>query len=159
MFRVHGFLRLKTQHDLPGRKEPYMPHLWKRYLSTFFALLITVPVFAQTFHGTVSGVVVDVQGAVISDAAVQLTNPATGQTLNAKSSKDGEFVFPELTVGIYELTVSISGFQTKKIDNINVEVSKVQNLKVELSVGAENTVVDVTASGVQADTTSSALVS
>ena len=81
----------------------------------------------------------DSQGAVISDAAVQLTNPATGQALNAKSSKEGEFSFPELTVGIYRLTVSLSGFQTKKIDNINVEVSKVQNIKVELSVGAEST--------------------
>jgi hypothetical protein len=117
-----------------------------------------VPGFAQTFHGTISGVVVDAQGAVISDAAVQLTNPATGQSLNAKTSKDGEFVFPELTVGLYQLTVSINGFQTKKIDNINVEVSKVQNIKVELSVGSENTFIDVTANAIQTDTTSAALV-
>ena len=135
-----------------------MPHLWKRYLSMLFALLLTVPAFAQTFHGTVSGVVVDVQGAVISDAAVQLTNPATAQSLSAKSSKNGEFSFPELPVGLYQLTVSIGGFQTKKIDNINVEVSKVQNIKVELSVGSENTFIDVTANAVQTDTTSSALV-
>src|SRR5260370_21749464 len=111
---------------------------WKKYLSILFVLIITMPAFAQTFHGTLSGVVGDSQGAVISDAAVQLSNPATGQALNAKSSKDGEFIFPELTVGMYQLTVSISGFQTKKIDNINVEVSKVQNLKVEMSVGAES---------------------
>jgi len=135
-----------------------MPPLSKRYLSILFFFLVTVSCSAQTFHGTISGVVVDSQGAVISDAAVQLTNPATGQVLNAKSSKEGEFIFPELTVGIYQLTVSISGFQTKKIDNINVEVSKVQNLKVEMSVGAENTFIDVTANAIQTDTTSSALV-
>src|ERR1700727_2552064 len=135
-----------------------MPHLWKRYLSMFFALLVAVPAFAQTFHGTISGVVVDAQGAVISDAAVQLTNPATGQALNAKSSKDGEFSFPELPVGIYQLTVSITGFQTKKIDDINVEVSKVQNVNVTMALGSESTVVDVSADAVQADTTSSALV-
>src|SRR5258707_10111596 len=131
---------------------------WKKYLSIFFILIVSIPAFAQTFHGTVSGVVLDSQGAVIADAAVQLTNPATGQALNAKSSKDGEFIFPELTVGMYQLTVSISGFQTKKIDNINVEVSKVQNLKVEMSVGAESTFIDVTANAIQTDTTSSALV-
>jgi Carboxypeptidase regulatory-like domain len=135
-----------------------MPRLWKRYLSILFVLLVTVPGFTQTFHGTVSGVVVDSQGAVIADAAVQLTNPATGLTLNAKSNKEGEFIFPELTVGIYQLTVNISGFQTKKIDDINVEVSKVQNIKVEMSVGAESTFIDVTANAVQTDTTSSALV-
>src|SRR5258708_34443151 len=103
---------------------------WKKYLSIFFALIIATPAFAQTFHGTVSGVVVDSQGAVISDAAVQLTNPATGLTLNAKSSKEGEFIFPELTVGMYQLTVNAGGFQTKKIDNITVEVSKIQNIKM-----------------------------
>jgi hypothetical protein len=130
----------------------------KKYLPIFFALIIGIPGLAQTFHGTVSGVVVDSQGAVIADAAVQLTNPATGQALKAKSSKDGEFSFPELTVGAYQLTVSIGGFQTKKIDNINVEVSKVQNIKVELSVGAESTFIDVTANAIQTDTTSSALV-
>ena len=119
-----------------------MNRAWK-YLFLFFTLVIGTAAFAQTFHGTVSGVVVDSQGAVIVDAAVQLMNPATGLMLNAKSSKDGEFTFPELTVGIYRLTVSLGGFQTKKIDNINVEVSKVQNLKVELSVGAESTVIDV----------------
>jgi hypothetical protein len=135
-----------------------MPHLWKRYLSTLFVLLATVSSFAQTFHGTISGVVVDSQGAVISDAAVQLTNPATGLTLNTKSSKEGEFIFPELTVGMYQLTVSVGGFQTKKVDDINVEVSKVQNIKVELSVGAESTFIDVTANAIQTDTNSSALV-
>jgi hypothetical protein len=135
-----------------------MRHLWKRYLSMLFAVLVAAPSFAQTFRGTISGIVVDSQGAVISDAAVQLSNPATGQVLNAKSSKDGEFIFPELTVGLYQLTVSISGFQTKKIDNINVEVSKAQNLKVEMSVGAENTFIDVTANAIQTDTTSAALV-
>jgi hypothetical protein len=131
---------------------------WRKVLSILFVLIVGVPAFAQTFHGTISGTVVDSQGAVISDAAVQLTNPATGQSFNAKSSKEGDFNFPELSVGIYRLTVSISGFQTKKIDNINVEVSKVQNIKVELSVGAENTSIEVTADAVQTDTTSSALV-
>ncbi len=134
-----------------------MNRAWK-YLFLFFTLVIGTAAFAQTFHGTVSGVVVDSQGAVIVDAAVQLMNPATGLMLNAKSSKDGEFTFPELTVGIYRLTVSLGGFQTKKIDNINVEVSKVQNLKVELSVGVESTLIEVTANAIQTDTTSSALV-
>src|SRR5260370_32137092 len=134
-----------------------MTHAWKKYLSLFVVLIIGLPAFGQTFHGTVSGIVVDSQGAVIANAAVQLTNPATGQTLNAKSSKDGEFSFPELTVGAYQLTVSVGGFQTKKIGNINVEVSKGQNIKVEMSVGAESTSIEVTANAIQTDTTSSSL--
>jgi len=135
-----------------------MPRLWQRYLPLVVAVLIALPGFAQTFRGTVSGVVTDTQGAVISDAIVLLSNPATGLVLNAKSSSAGEFLFPELPVGIYRLTVSYKGFETQKIDNIDVAVSKVVNEKIELHIGAETTVVDVAANAIQTDTTSSALI-
>ena len=135
-----------------------MPQLWKKHLPILLALLIALPAFSQTFRGTVSGTVLDTQGAVISDATVMLVNPATGVTLNAKSGKTGDFLFPELPVGTYDLTVSFSGFRTQKIDKIDVAVSKIVDLKVELSVGAEAAIIDVNASGVATDTTSAALV-
>jgi hypothetical protein len=115
--------------------------------------------FGQTFRGTVTGTVVDVQGAAIANAAVKLTDPATDTVRNVKANSAGEFVFPELPVAHYNLEVSSTGFQTKKVDNIDVQVSKVENVKVELSIGAENTVIDVTANSVSTDTTSSSLVS
>jgi hypothetical protein len=132
----------------------------KRYLSIFFAFLVavSVPVFSQTFHGTVSGTVVDVQGAVVAGASVQLVNPGTNFVQTSKSSSSGDFLFTELPVGIYQVTVSATGFQTYKVDKIAVEVSKVTNIKAQLSIGAENTVIDVSADAVQTDTTSAALV-
>src|SRR6201985_3403797 len=136
-----------------------MQSFWKRYLTILFTLAFAAPGFAQTFRGTLSGVVVDTQGAVIANAAVQLKNPATSTVQDSKSNAAGEFNFPELQPGTYELTVSINGFATRKIENIDVAVSKVVNLKVELSVGAESTVVDVQANGIQVDTTTSSLVS
>ncbi|RSL15626.1 carboxypeptidase family protein [Edaphobacter aggregans] len=135
-----------------------MTQFWKKHLRILLTFLIAFPAFGQTFRGTVSGTVLDTQGAVITDAAVVLVNPATGVALNAKSGKTGDFLFPELPVGTYQLTVSFSGFRTQKIDNIDVAVSKIVDLKVELSVGAEAAIVDVNASGVTTDTTSSALV-
>ncbi len=66
-----------------------MSHLWKRYLSLFFVLLVAASSLAQTFRGTVSGAVVDAQGAAIANADIQLTNPATATTLRAKSNASG----------------------------------------------------------------------
>ncbi|QMV19416.1 TonB-dependent receptor [Granulicella sp. 5B5] len=114
---------------------------------------------AQTFRGALSGTVVDVQGAVIPGASIQLKNPATATVVDSKSNKDGEFNFPELPPGVYQLTVSFQGFQTQKIDNIEVNVSKVANVKVSMNVGTEATVVDVAANAVSVDTTTSSLVS
>ncbi len=137
-----------------------MSRIWKRHLSILFALLIAVSAsaFAQTFHGTISGTVVDVQGAVVAGASVQLVNPGTNFVQTSKSSSAGEFLFTELPVGLYELTVTAQGFETYKVDKVAVEVSKVTNIKAQLSIGAENTVIDVAANAVQTDTTSAALV-
>ncbi len=124
----------------------------------FAALFPAVSAPAQTFRGTLSGAVTDPQGAVLSGASVKLTNPATGLEQTAKSSSTGDFNFPELPVGTYQLTVSMEGFETRKIDAIDIAVSKVSNFKVELSVGSQSTIVDVVASAIQTDTTSAALI-
>ena len=132
--------------------------IFKSLVALFTLVVLVSPALSQTFHGTVSGTVVDVTGATIAEANVQLINPATGTTQTAKSNKAGEFNFPELNVGTYNLVVTFAGFQTKKVDNINVEVTKITNIPVTLSLGSESTVIDVSADAVQADTTSSALV-
>ena len=140
-----------------------MPLNWKNtiyaYLALFFAALLLAPsTLAQTSRGAISGVVVDTQGAVIANAVVKLKNPATDAVLDGKSTGAGEFNFPELTPGLYEVTTTVPGFQTAKVDNVVVEVSKVTTVKVELKIGAESTIVDVQADALQTDTTSAALV-
>ncbi|SEB91306.1 TonB-dependent receptor [Terriglobus roseus] len=113
---------------------------------------------AQTFRGTISGNITDSSGAIVSDAVLTLSNPATGSSISGKSNKAGDYQFPELTPGIYSLTVSAPGFATRKMDKIEVQVTKVVTLDVALNVGAESTVIEVTTSPVQTDTQSSALV-
>ncbi len=115
---------------------------------------------AQTFRGTISGTVTDPSGAIVADAAIQLTNPATGTTINGKSNKSGDYSFPELTPSQYDLTVTAPGFAARKFSGIDVQVTKVVTMDVQLSVGSESTVIDVTAdaASVATDTQSSALV-
>jgi hypothetical protein len=102
--------------------------------------------------------VTDRTGAAIANVSVQLTNPATDSILKFTTNAEGEFAFPELSVGKYNLSVSYPGFATKKIDGIDIAVSKAINLRVELELGKQDTVIDVVANAVQTDTTSSALV-
>ncbi len=122
-------------------------------------LLASSGAFAQTFRGTLSGTVTDTSGAVLPQATLQLTDPATANVLTIHANGAGDFDFPELQVGKYQLSISVPGFDTKKIDAIQIDAAKVVNLKIALTVGHEATVVDVVANGVQTDTASSALVS
>jgi hypothetical protein len=132
----------------------------RSFLIVSICLLILLPAaVAQTFRGQMTGIVVDAQGAVIPNAPVRLNDPATDATLDTVSNAAGEFTFPQLPPGAYNLIVTVSGFETKEIDAITVDVSKVTNEVVKLAAGGVTTVVKVDADTQTVDTTSSSLVS
>ncbi len=103
----------------------------------FFLLLFSTSLPAQTFLGELSGTVTDMSKAVIPHAAVALLNIETGITQNSTTDGVGRFDFPELPVGRYTLTIASRGFATRQIANINIAVSKVTNLPIELQVGRQ----------------------
>jgi len=120
-------------------------------------MLLATGVFAQTFRGNLAGVATDASGAVLPGAKLQLDSPSTGLSRTETSSANGDFLFVDLPVGIYTLTASNPGFQTKKIDNIEIAVSKTTNISVQFAVAQQQSTVEVSASAVSVDTTSSAL--
>ncbi len=76
------------------------------------ALATAVPAAAQESinHGSVSGRVSDVQGAVVPGATATARHLETGVTATAVTDGGGRFRFPYLRVGPYEVTVRLSGF-------------------------------------------------
>ena len=61
---------------------------------------------AQTFRGGITGSVTDQSGAVVSNAAVAATDVATGAKRETTSSSAGEFLFQDLPLGNYTVTVT-----------------------------------------------------
>src|ERR1041384_4843242 len=75
-----------------------------------------LPVWAQSAGSTtssVTGVVTDEQGAIISGVVVTARNLQTNFTREAQTSEDGSFLIPQLPPGTYDLTVTAEGFTTK----------------------------------------------
>ena len=118
--------------------------------------LVSAQLFSQTFRGGVSGSVTDASGATVTGAAVKLVSPDTGLTRDTTSSSAGEFVFQDLPLGKYDITVTQSGFDTVHVSGIVVDAGKVNNLALKLEVAKQATTVEVQASAVQIETTSSA---
>ena len=121
-------------------------------------VLFASSLFAQSFRGGLTGLATDSTGAAIQGAVVRLESPATGDTRSNVSSANGEFLFVDLPVGNWNLTVSSPGFEAKKIANIEIAVSKTTNISVQLGVAQQASVVEVSASAVTVETTSTALV-
>ena len=122
-------------------------------------VLFASSIFAQTFNGNLAGTVSDASGAALPGANLQLTSPSTGLTLTATSSAEGNYLFVDLPVGLYTVTVSAAGFQTKKVDNVEIAISKTTNLTLQLGVAQQASTVEVSAAAVSVDTTSSSLTS
>ena len=83
-------------------------------------LFLIVPTNAQTFRGAINGTVTDPSGAVVPGAHVKATNKATSIDYTSESTSDGNFVFQDLPVGTYKVTVIAAGFPTLEVDGILV---------------------------------------
>src|SRR5262245_28510162 len=66
---------------------------------------------AQTNDGSLRGEVTDNQSAAVADAKVSATNLASQVTYNTTTTSSGVYVFSNLPVGIYSISIEKDGFQ------------------------------------------------
>jgi hypothetical protein len=130
----------------------------KQFTDSFLALvmmfvLCSVGARAQTFRGGINGTVTDATGAVVANAAVVATDVNTGIVHKTMSSSGGEFLFQDLQLGTYSVTVTMSGFSTAKVDKIPVSAGMIYTLSVKLVISSSAEMVEVDAAGIALDTT------
>jgi hypothetical protein len=106
-------------------------------------LFATAGSFAQIFPGRITGTVRDAQGAVVSGANIKLQNTSTGLERSVDSDANGEFNFPQLALGTYQITVSKTGFQTVVLTDITTSLSQVNTLSPVLPVGTVTSQIEV----------------
>jgi hypothetical protein len=131
--------------------------LARRIAICSFVLLLSFCVPALLFSqgtntGTVTGVVSDSSGAVVPDATVKLTDLATGIAQSIQTNDAGRFIFVALNPGLYEITVTKTGFRTFKISDQSVKVGTAVTLNVQLEVGSSTQTVEVVAAGTELQT-------
>jgi hypothetical protein len=120
------------------------------------ALVVVTPaiVLAQIYYGTITGVVTDATGAVVSGAAVSVKSLATGAQYSATASDSGSYVVAQLPIGKYEVRVSQKGFKEFVASNVDVHTSSDTRVDAQLQLGAATETVSVEASDIQVQTTS-----
>jgi hypothetical protein len=112
---------------------------------------------AQRLDGTLRVTVTDKMGAVILDAKVTVTNEGTSVGITATASSAGTYVFPDLLVGSYTVTVEKEGFKKTVSKGVQVESNQVAEVATTLEVGDATAVVEVTAGAELVKTESSEL--
>jgi Carboxypeptidase regulatory-like domain len=112
------------------------------FISPFILLFFTLGTMSgQTTRGTILGSVTDQAGAVVSEANVTLTQIGTGFTRKVVTNADGNYIVPSLLPGKYRIQAEKEGFQTKVINEIELNVEARLQVDISLSVrGAEEKV-------------------
>src|SRR5215471_1064453 len=126
-------------------------------VASALAVILTSTALSQTFRGGISGSVVDSNGAAIAGATVRLLNEGTGLARNQETTSAGEFTFSDLQVGLYTLSVTKQGFQTRKLEKVEVAVGKVTSLLITLTIGQTSETVEVQAAAATLETQSTTL--
>src|SRR5882757_6118647 len=123
-----------------------------------FVLLLGVawPASAQS-TATLQGTVTDPAGATVPNAKVVATNQGTNVRTETVSDSAGAFLFPSLSIGVYKLEVTASGFQNVVLTGLKLDVASTVTNNVSMTLGQSSQTVEVVAQEPLVNTTSNAI--
>ncbi|MDX2181375.1 MAG: TonB-dependent receptor [Bryobacteraceae bacterium] len=115
-------------------------------------LLCLLPIAAQTFTGTITGVVTDPNGAAVPNATVRLRNEATNDTRNTATNAEGQFIFSQMIPGTYEVSAETAGFRKSVQTGAVLRVNQTLEMNIALQIGEVTQIVEVSAGVTLLDT-------
>jgi hypothetical protein len=118
------------------------------------AWFLAAVAFAQVDRAVLEGTVTDQSGAAVVATRVKILAVDTGIPQEQTTNSNGYYRFPGLAVGRYSVTVTHTGFKTRVIDDVTVQVGQTRTLDATLAVGAPTERVEVKASAAPADRSS-----
>ena len=138
----------QSKNDMT-REVVRMRSILTKVLFLVCALVISTQLRAQDV-ASITGVVTDSTGALIPNASVNLTNPGTGATYEGVSNAEGSYTIKNVRPGPgYKLTLSATGFKTKVVTDLYLNVDATRTQNVSLEVGGSSASVEVSASAEQ----------
>ncbi len=99
---------------------------------------------SQAINGSIRGRVTDPANAAIAQADVKIENTETGLARSVMTTDEGYYVFPNLPLGSYTVTVQKAGFTAQRHTDVLLSAGAEATIDAQLSVGAVTTSVEVT---------------
>lgn len=117
-------------------------------------LAIAASAAAQTITtGSISGTVIDPQGAVLPGATVVAVHTPTGTSYESVADGNGRFSMLNVRVGgPYVVTGTLAGFKAQVIPNVTVALGEDKTLQIKLELAAVTETVQVRAEALPIDT-------
>ena len=114
-------------------------------LSLFCAVVFSsLPLFAQVDRATVTGVLRDPSGGVLTDANITITYPATSLSRSVTSNAQGVYLLGNLPVGHAVIEAGKAGFRSIHIDT-DLKVGETKTFDFEMDLAGVDSTVEVVA--------------
>src|ERR1039457_2102551 len=102
-------------------------------LGAVFAL--SFPSFAQT-AGQITGQVKDASDATVVGAIITITNSQTNVGRKTTTNSAGDYTFPAIPPGVYNVKAEMPGFQVEIREGVELQVEQVARIDFHLQIGA-----------------------
>jgi hypothetical protein len=105
-------------------------------------LALSLSGFAQTV-GQITGVVTDPSGSIVVGATVTITNSQTNVSRPTTTNNAGNYAFPALQPGVYNVKAEMHGFQREVREGVELQVERIARIDFHLQIGAVTETVEV----------------
>jgi len=124
--------------------------IWRTSVGIFLLAALS---YGQNIRGTILGTVHDEAGAIVRGAAVTVQHVQTGLVRKELTNEVGEYLFPQLPVGNYNISVEQTGFKKTQRDNVLLQVDDKLRVDMTLTIGtlSETIAVEGTAPVISTD--------
>jgi hypothetical protein len=112
---------------------------------TAFLLAFAAPAFAQLDTASIVGTVRDAQGGVMPGVTVTATQQGTGTASTTTTNDRGQYVFPNLRIGVYAVAAELQGFRRAVRNDVQLSVQSQPEIDFALEVGSLTEEVTVSA--------------
>jgi len=118
----------------------------------------TMLVFGQAQNtGTIAGNVKDAQGSAIVGATITIVDPVSNAERTEHTNAKGEYLFNDVAVGTYTLTITAPSFETFVVNAVQLDADQNVRQDAKMFAGSLKTEVTVESQGSTVDTRSATL--
>jgi len=111
------------------------------------AAVVLIPSLAhsQVLYGTIVGRVTDPQQAALPGVTITATNTGTLLKLETVTDATGDYTFRNVPPGIYDLTISLTGFKELRQTGLSVSAGNPKRVNITLELGGVKETITVVA--------------
>ncbi|HUU06703.1 MAG TPA: tetratricopeptide repeat protein [Patescibacteria group bacterium] len=102
-------------------------------LQIILLLCLSLPLAAQYREYYLTGQIQDTRNQPLAGVAIELFETESSHTFSAKTGKDGKFKFAGLAHGIYQVTISKAGYESRSVE-WKFDAPQEKMLRVEIPV-------------------------